>query len=132
MRTRSAASSVTPAATTITVDTTSDVVDGTTTSIAALLANKGPDGRVSLREAILAVDNTPGLDTITFNIGTGGVATIKPTSSLPPITGPVVIDGTTQPGYTGTPIIELDGSLAGAGVNGLTITAGNSYRAAAW
>ena len=34
------------------MDTTSDVVDGSVSSIAALLANKGPDGRVSLREAI--------------------------------------------------------------------------------
>jgi uncharacterized repeat protein (TIGR01451 family) len=34
----------------------------------------------------------------------------------------VTIDGTTQGGYAGAPLIELDGSLAGTAVNGLNIT----------
>ena len=38
----------------------------------------------------------------------------------------MIIDGTTQPGYGGTPIIELDGSNAGLGSNGLRISAGGS------
>ena len=38
----------------MTVDTTSDVSDGDTTSISTLVANKGADGFVSLREAIIA------------------------------------------------------------------------------
>ena len=37
----------------------------------------------------------------------------------------MVIDATTQPGYAGAPLIELDGDNAGFG-NGLVITAGNS------
>ena len=41
-------------------------------------------------------------------------------------TDPVIIDGTTQPGYGGTPIIEIDGSNAGLGSNGLRISAGGS------
>ena len=65
-------------------------------------------------------------DTIRFNIGNGGAQTIAPSSALPTITQSVIIDGTTQPGYTGTPIVELNGINAGAGVNGLTIAAGNS------
>ncbi len=52
--------------------------------------------------------------------------TVQPTSALPTIADPTVLDGTTQTGFTGSPIIELDGTSAGAGVNGLTITAGNS------
>ena len=43
---------------------------------------------------------------------------------LPNLTDPVVIDGTSQPGYSGTPLIELNG--AGAGSDGLVVTAGNS------
>ena len=39
---------------------------------------------------------------------------------------PIVLDGTTQPGWTSAPIIELNGAGAGAGVNGITITAGGS------
>ncbi len=49
--------------------------------------------------------------------------TITPTTALPAITGPVTIDGTTQPGFAGSPIIEIDGASAGTGVNGLTIAA---------
>ncbi len=51
----------------VTVDTTNDTVDGVTTSIDALLANRGSDGKISLREAIAAANNTVGLDTINFN-----------------------------------------------------------------
>jgi titin len=63
---------------------------------------------------------------ITVGPVTGGPRTIAPLSALPTITHPVIIDGTTQPGYAGTPIIELSGASAGTGVTGLTITAGNS------
>ena len=34
----------------------------------------------------------------------------------------MTIDGTTQPGYSGKPLIVLDGAGAGPGANGLTIT----------
>ena len=55
----------------IVVDTTSNVVDGNTFSIATLTASKGADGRISLREAIIAANNTTNLgapDQILFNI----------------------------------------------------------------
>lgn len=42
----------------VTVDTTDDIVDGSTSSITALLADRGADGRISLREAIEAANNT--------------------------------------------------------------------------
>ena len=38
----------------------------------------------------------------------------------------MVIDGTTQPGFSGTPLIEIDGANAGTYTVGLTITAGNT------
>ncbi|WP_404307435.1 LamG-like jellyroll fold domain-containing protein [Neorhodopirellula lusitana] len=41
----------------IQVDTFADTVDGTTTDVATLLANRGADGQISLREAILAAQN---------------------------------------------------------------------------
>jgi hypothetical protein len=66
------------------------------------------------------------MDTIAFNIAPGGVQTIRPTTILPTITDPVVIDGSTQPGFAGTPLIVLSGDRAGFGANGLTITAGYS------
>jgi hypothetical protein len=67
---------------------------------------------------------TYGSDSINFSIGSGTQA-ISPTSALPTITDVTTIDGTSQPGYAGTPIIELAGAGAGASVSGLTITAGN-------
>ena len=48
------------------------------------------------------------------------------TSALPTISVPVVLDGTTQPGFTSTPVVVLDGTNAGASTVGLTISAGNS------
>jgi uncharacterized repeat protein (TIGR01451 family) len=85
--------------------------------------NSGPG---SLRQAITDANNTPGMDTIIFNIGAGGVQTIRPLTPLPGIIDPLILDATTQPGFTGMPVIELDGSNAGGGANGLTITAGNT------
>src|SRR5262249_43906113 len=87
------------------------------------VADAGPG---SLRQAILDSNATPGTDTIAFNIGGGGMQVIQPTSALPPTSDPVVIDGTTQPGFTGSPLIVLNGNAAGADVSGLTIEGGNS------
>ncbi len=83
-------------------------------------------GSGSLRAAIEAANMSPGLDQITFFILAGGVQTIAPTIPLPTITDPLVIDGTTQPGYAGSPLIELTGSSAGPDGIGLHITGGNS------
>lgn len=70
----------------------------------------------SLREAINAANADSVLDTISFNISGGGVRTINLTSGLPSITKPVLIDGTTQTGFSGTPLIELNGTGAGSAV----------------
>jgi len=116
------------AAPVIIVDTSVDTADGDTSSIASLMADKGADGLISLREAIIAANNTPntdGIDEIHFDVGGGGTQTIQPLTALPEITDPVIIDATTQPGYSGAPIIELDGSLT-TGADGLLITGGDT------
>ena len=84
-------------------------------------ADSGPG---SLRQAMVDANGTPGLDTISFQIGSGH-QTIKPQAVLPVLTDPVVIDGATQPGYAGTPIIELDFSALAQG-HGLSVTGGDS------
>ncbi len=67
-------------------------------------------GPGSLRQAMLNSNlNVGSPNTISFQIGTG-LATIAPLTPLPNITVPVLIDGTTQPGFTNTPIIELNGT----------------------
>ena len=61
-----------------------------------------------------------------FNIAGAGPQTINVLSALPTITGTVILDATTQPGFVGTPLIELNGAGAGAGVNGLTVASTDS------
>ncbi len=55
----------------VVVGNNTDAVNGTVTSIAALISTPGSDG-ISLREAILAANNTVGADTITFNASANG------------------------------------------------------------
>lgn len=90
-----------------------------------LVTNNLDSGPGSFRQAILDVDATSGSDVIRFAIGTG-MQTINLASPLPAITQPVLIDGTSQPGYSGVPLIELNGADAGPTADGLLITAGNS------
>jgi CSLREA domain-containing protein len=101
------------AATTFTVNSADDVDDGACDAT-----------HCSLREAISAANANPGVDTIAFQIS--GAPIIKPTTPLPTISDPVVLDGTTQGGFVGSPIVEIDGSNAGSGASGLHITAGGS------
>ena len=48
------------------------------------------------------------------------------TAALPTITDAVYIDGWSEPDYAGAPVIQLDGSGAGSGADGLRITAGGT------
>jgi hypothetical protein len=93
-------------------------------------------GAGSLRQAIADANGAAGPDTITFNIPGAGVHTISPLTALPTITGPVTIDGYTQPGSSQNTLavgdnavllIEISGaSVAGQFTSGLIFNAGNS------
>ncbi len=50
---------------------------------------------------------------------TPGVQPIIPNTDLPAITDPVTIDGTTQTGFAGTPLVVLDGSYPSGATTGL-------------
>jgi uncharacterized repeat protein (TIGR01451 family) len=80
----------------------------------------------TLRWAIQQVDADFQPDRIEFNIAGGGVQSIQLTSPLPTLTNSVFIDGSTETGYAGTPLIQIDGSKLGSGSNGLALSAGNS------
>jgi hypothetical protein len=95
--------------------------DGATTFVVTRTDDSGPG---SLRQAILDANANPGSDLLTFNIGTG-LKTITLASKLPDVTDPVVIDGTTQPGFTGIPLIELNATDTDFNTV-LTISAGNT------
>jgi hypothetical protein len=94
----------------------------TARAVDLMVTNTNDTGVGSLRKAITDANLTVASDTIKFSIGSGAQK-IKPLSALPAITQPLIIDGTTQPGYAGVPLIELDGSMAGASVTGLQINA---------
>lgn len=85
--------------------------------------NTGDSGAGSLRQAILDANANGGLDAIAFQIPGAGVHTIAPLSTLPPLTDPAIIDGTTQTGFISSPLIELNGTSAG-GNAGLRLLAG--------
>jgi len=108
--------SITAPASTFVVNTTDDNSGG---------ACDGTDP-CALRRAIIIANSNPGLDTITFNIPGAGVHTIHPVSALPDVTGAVVIDGTTQPGFAGKPLIEIEGDLLSGAAEGLKIRASSS------
>jgi fibronectin-binding autotransporter adhesin len=88
--------------------------------------NTNTSGAGSLAQAITTTDDTSGVTpTIQFAIGTTGSSQmIVPTAAEPTITAPVIIDAFTQGGssYSGTPLIDLSGTSAGAGAFGFTIT----------
>jgi len=97
-----------------------------------VVTNTKDSGSGSLRAVLNWANSNPGKDTVIFKIPTTDSAyntstnsfTIRPLSPLPQITDPAVIDGTSQPGYSERPVIELDGS--NVSVDGLYISAGNS------
>ena len=87
-----------------------------------VVTNKNDSGAGSLRQAIEDANNTPGPDSIHFNITSATPYNITPASALPALTETVTIDGTTQPGYAGEPIVGLVGTSAGS-ANGLGLLA---------
>jgi uncharacterized membrane protein len=94
-----------------------------------LVTNTNDSGAGSLRQAILDANAAGTGAVIGFTSGATG-APISVTSALPALTAPdVTMDATSTEfglGYSGTPLVVLDGSLAGSGVNGLTISGGSA------
>lgn len=85
-------------------------------------------GVCTLRAAIQEANALAGTDTVAFAITGPGVQTISPASAYPVISQPLLIDGWTQggAGYTGPPLIELNGTNAGSGSEGFVFTGGSS------
>ena len=85
-------------------------------SLSPVVTTTADGGPGSLRAAMYFAEVNPGA-VITFDIPmtnpgfANGVFTIKPSGHLPEmITNGTIIDATTQPGYTGKPLIFLDGA----------------------
>jgi hypothetical protein len=105
-----------------------------------VVTNTLDSGPGSLRQAILNANAHSGKDTITFDISGAGLHTIVPSTELPVITDPVIIDGYTQQGSSANTnalkdgdnavhTIEIDGSAVTAAMQGgfgLQVHGGNS------
>ncbi len=94
---------------------TSQFATATGLSDAFSVVNTADSGVGSLRQAITDANQNPGTYTISFDIPSGPFK-ISLATSLPQIKNPVLLDGTSQPHYAGTPIIQIDGqthSIAG-------------------
>jgi len=86
--------------------------------------NGGTNGNCDLYEAMQAANSDSvvddcdagsgtGTDTIAFDIGGGGAQTITQTLFMS-FTSPTIVDGRTQSGYAGTPLIRITRASAGA------------------
>jgi hypothetical protein len=68
----------------------------------------------------------PGLTVTYATMFAAGAATIVPLSALPSITTPMVLDASTHPLFATAPIIEINGTSAGAAVDGFSLAAGST------
>jgi parallel beta-helix repeat protein len=71
---------------------------------ALTVSSLNDSGAGSLRQAILDANAGKGADTINFTVS----GTIVLNSALPNVTDTVNIDGTTGPGFEGTPVVEVN------------------------
>ena len=95
-----------------------------TGSSTMIVTNNNPAGTGSLAQALIDADAGVCVSpcTITFNMPSAGpIPGPLPTADVLNLT----IDGTTQPGYAGTPLIEIDGTSANPGSNGLNVDGDN-------
>lgn len=80
------------------------------------VTNTNDSGEGSLRQAMINANFNEGLNTITFALpGIPGEShSIQLSSPLPEITDPIIIDATSQVGYAGAPLVEIDGQNMGS------------------
>jgi len=87
------------------------------------VTNTNNSGAGSLRQAIIDANAFAGADVIIFSIGSG--AQTITLASFVNVTTPMLIDGTSQPGFLGAPLISIAGSsmfqVNGASANGTTV-----------
>lgn len=106
----------------LTVNDTGDAPDATPGDGVCATATGGCTLRAAIMEA-----NAGGPDSIGFSIpGTGPHLISVERGELPAITTSMTIDGAIQPGYSGKPVVTLDGALLAGRRPGLVITGGGS------
>lgn len=87
-----------------------------------VVTNLADVGAGSLRTAIFSANTTPAAPhRIIFNVPSPFI--ISPASAFNTLTNSVLVDASTQPGYTGRPIVRLSGTAASPAQAGLVLTA---------
>jgi hypothetical protein len=89
-----------------------------------LVVNTNDSGPGSLRAAIAKVNqdvSNPGMDEIDFKLSGTGAHTINLKTPLPAITHSVYVNGDSQAGFVGKPVIALNGSGIVGGGDGFVI-----------
>jgi len=97
-------------------------------AVGCVVSTTGDSGTGSLRQAITDANGGACASPITFAIGMGA-QTINVATTLPALTTNVTVDGSTQPGYSGTPLITLN--RTGNPVTFFTVNTGVTVRIAA-
>lgn len=122
-----------PTGATIAVNTSTDgnFRDSVVTLREALLIADGSLPAASLtpqeQAALVGVPLVPGLDVVTFAIPGAGPHKVLLSSALPDVVDTIRVDASTQAGYAGTPLVELDGSaIAAPNITGLRLIAPRS------
>jgi uncharacterized protein affecting Mg2+/Co2+ transport len=88
--------------------------------------NLNDSGPGSLRQAMLDANVSPEPNVIAFSLPGSGPYVIHLLSQLPQITSPLVLDGWSQLGSNGPPVIGLDGITANSSIDGLVLTTGSN------
>ncbi|MEJ7590085.1 MAG: hypothetical protein WKF77_00900 [Planctomycetaceae bacterium] len=91
-----------------------------------VVTNPNDSGSGSLRQAIIDANAISGRDQIQFSIPGVGPFAIHPQTALPSITENVIVDATSQPGYSGTPLVELDGDNVLTAASGLQVNSNSA------
>ncbi|MEL6535746.1 MAG: FG-GAP-like repeat-containing protein, partial [Bacteroidota bacterium] len=97
-----------------------------------VVTNTNDSGPGSLRQAIMDANAAPTPDVISFAIPGVGPHQINLLTDLPALTERITIDGTTQPGFAGAPLIEIEApgtgfrfvNVVNPGVLGLALHSG--------
>jgi titin len=90
------------------------------------VTSTGNAGPGTLRDAMIQAEAMPGLNIIEFNLPPAAVHTIALATLLPSQEEAVIIDGSTQPGYAGAPVITIDGTAIIGGGSGFRLRGGGS------
>lgn len=101
------------------------LVGGAAHAATITVSSNADSGANTLRAAITAANGTPAADTVVFNLA-AGQRTITLATPLPTITATLDINGTSQPGFAGVPLVRIDGVALMAGQGALSIDANSS------